>query len=267
MAGSGHQAPRPGPYGLDGRTALVTGAAGGIGSAVVRLLAAYGTRVVAVDRDRDRLGEAVVELGECASAIEADVTDPDDVRRMAAEAEQAAGPVDFLVHTAGVLFPGTVHDISDEDWTRTFAVNTTGVFLVSRAVTARMRLRRSGAMVTVASNAADCARTHLAAYAASKAAAAAFTRCLGLELAPYGIRCNIVAPGSTDTGMLTRLLGDQARHTAVTGLPGVFRPGIPLGRVARPEDIAAAVAFLLSDRAAHITLHSLTVDGGATLGT
>ncbi|MEV1025754.1 SDR family oxidoreductase [Streptomyces sp. NPDC050264] len=176
-------------------------------------------------------------------------------------------PVDFLVHCAAVLLPGSVHDTTDEDWARAFAVDTTGVFLVSRAVPASMRRRRGGAVVTVTSNAAHRARTRLAAYAASKAAATAFTRCLGLGLAPYGIRCNTVAPGSTDTGMPARLWGDQARHTAVSGLPGQFRPGIPPGTVARPADIAAAVAFLLSDRAAHITLHSPTVDGGATLGT
>lgn len=107
----------------------------------------------------------------------------------------------------------------------------------------------------------------MAAYAASKAAAAAFTRCLGLELARHGIRCNVVAPGSTDTPMLTGMYHDTdaARHS-IDGVPADFRVGIPLGKLARPADVADAVAFLLSDRAGHITMHDLVVDGGATLG-
>jgi 2,3-dihydro-2,3-dihydroxybenzoate dehydrogenase len=127
--------------------------------------------------------------------------------------------------------------------------------------------RRSGAVVTVTSNAAGTARADMAAYAASKAAAAMFTKCLGLEVAGFGIRCNVVAPGSTDTPMLTSMWRDPSGRTrTVRGDPGTFRVGIPLGRVASPDDVAEAVAFLLSDRARHITMHDLTVDGGATLG-
>jgi 2,3-dihydro-2,3-dihydroxybenzoate dehydrogenase len=107
----------------------------------------------------------------------------------------------------------------------------------------------------------------MAAYAASKAAATAFTKCLGLEVAHRGIRCNVVAPGSTDTPMLRGMhTGDTAARASVAGRPEQFRVGIPLGKVARPEDIARTVAFLLSEDAGHITMHELTVDGGATLG-
>jgi 2,3-dihydro-2,3-dihydroxybenzoate dehydrogenase len=106
----------------------------------------------------------------------------------------------------------------------------------------------------------------MAAYAASKAAAAHFTRCLGLELAGLGIRCNVVSPGSTDTPMQRALWTDDAGVEAVVaGRPDLFKPGIPLGRIAAAEDVADAVVFLASDRARHITMHDLYVDGGATL--
>lgn len=111
------------------------------------------------------------------------------------------------------------------------------------------------------------ARTQMAASAVSKAAVTTFARCLGLELARYGIPCNVVAPGSTDTEMLSALWdGADWRKTSIDGVPEAFRVGIPLGKVAEPADIANAVLFMLSDRAGHITMHNLTVDGGAALG-
>jgi len=182
--------------------------------------------------------------------------------------EDRLGPLDFLVNCAGVLRTGEVRDLTDQDWDATFAVNATGVFVMSRAVVSRMVPRRRGAIVTVASNAAGTARMQMAAYAASKAAATMFTKCLGLEVARYGIRCNVVAPGSTDTPMLVGMgvNGDAERAAVIDGIAGHYKAGIPLRKLGRPSDVADAVVFLLSDRASHITLHSLTVDGGATLG-
>lgn len=226
--------------------ALVTGSSGGIGSAVAERLAHDGYTVVGLD---------------------ADVTSPGQVEAFVDRVESETGPIRALVNSAGVLRPGRAVDLSDADWADTLAVNASGVFHVSRAVARRMIPRRSGSIVTVASNASRTARQNMAAYAASKAAATAFTKCLGLELAEFGIRCNVVAPGSTDTPMLTGLWdGADALRTSVEGAPGAYRVGIPLGRVASPSDVADAVAFLLSDRAAHITMQDLTVDGGASLG-
>ncbi|MDQ0774364.1 2,3-dihydro-2,3-dihydroxybenzoate dehydrogenase [Streptomyces aurantiacus] len=186
---------------------------------------------------------------------------------MVGEVEERLGPLDHLVNTAGVLRLGEARRLSADDWDATFAVNATGVFAMSQAVVNRMVPRRRGTVVTVASNAAGTARRHMAAYAASKAAATMFTKCLGLEVAEYGIRCNLVAPGSTDTPMLTSMWHDESGpRGTLDGKPEEYRVGIPLRKLARPDDIADAVVFLLSDRAAHITLHSLTVDGGATLG-
>ncbi|CAM5269450.1 2,3-dihydro-2,3-dihydroxybenzoate dehydrogenase OS=Streptomyces microflavus OX=1919 GN=dhbA_1 PE=3 SV=1 [Streptomyces microflavus] len=145
-------------------------------------------------------------------------------------------------------------------------MNTTGVFHVSQSVAPLMVTRKSGCIVTVGSNAAGIPRTGMAAYAASKAAAAMFTRCLGLELPRSGVRCDIVAPGSTDTAMQRALWTDPgAEARVIDGNPSTSRTGIPLGRIAEPADIADAVAFLASDRARHITLQELYVDGGATL--
>jgi len=250
--------------------ALVTGAAGGIGDAIVRALALQGIPVAAVDARADLLELLVKDLtanGHPVRGYPVDVRSTAEVEAAVDRVEEELGPIHYLVNAAGVLRVGPAASFSDDDWDLTLAVNTTGVFHVSRAVSARMIPRRRGAIVTVASNAARTARWNMAAYAASKAAATAFTKNLGLELAQYGIRCNVVAPGSTDTPMLTSLwAGDDALRTSIEGTPDTFRVGIPLGRLARPADIAHAVLFLLSDRAAHITLHDLTVDGGAALG-
>ncbi|MFI1992245.1 2,3-dihydro-2,3-dihydroxybenzoate dehydrogenase [Actinoplanes sp. NPDC020271] len=246
---------RPG-YGLAGRTAIVTGAARGIGRAVAVALAAEGTRVHAVDvRQPESAGDLI-------ESHAADVTDADQVQ---AVIDSIDGPIDLLVNVAGVLHLGDVVDLTDADWAHTFAVNTTGVFHVSRAVARRMKPRNAGAIVTVSSNAAGVPRAGMAAYAASKAASTMFTKCLGLELAPHGIRCNVVAPGSTDTPMQRELWTGDDASAVLAGNPAAFRVGIPLGRIARPEDIADAVLFLASDRARHITMHDLYVDGGATL--
>ncbi|GLW70750.1 2,3-dihydro-2,3-dihydroxybenzoate dehydrogenase [Kitasatospora phosalacinea] len=250
--------------------ALVTGAAGGIGAAVVRALAEQGTPVAALDRDEAGLRQVVAALtaeGLPVTAHPTDVSDRKAVDGTVDRVERELGPIDRLVNAAGVLRLGEVRDYSAEDWAATFAVNVNGVFHVSRAVVDRMIPRGRGALVTVASNAARTPRAEMAAYAASKAAASMFTKSLGLEVAKYGIRCNLVAPGSTDTPMLTSMWHDETGpEGTLRGRPEAFRIGIPLNKLATPGDIAAAVLFLLSDAAGHITLHDLTVDGGAGLG-
>lgn len=251
------------------RLALVTGAAQGIGAAVVRALAHEGLRVAATDLNAGGLRDLVTGLtaaGHDVHGLVLDVRDTTAVHRAVREVEDSLGPIDVLVNVAGILRVGPVLETTDADWAAVFDVNATGVFRLSRAVGRSMVGRRRGAIVTVASNAAGVPRMDLGAYAASKAAAVHFTRCLGLELAGSGIRCNVVSPGSTDTpmqrGMWTR---DTDAAAVVAGRPEAFKVGIPLGRIADAEDVAAAVVFLASDAARHITMQDLYVDGGAAL--
>jgi 2,3-dihydro-2,3-dihydroxybenzoate dehydrogenase len=255
---------------VNGKVALVTGAAGGIGTAVVRTLGEQGAVVASVDRDADQLREKTEKLaadGLSITPFPADITIRREVETVVDTVERDLGPVEYLVNAAGVLHPGTARNVTDEDWAATFGVNTTGVFLMSTTVANRMVPRSRGAIVTITSNAAATPRAEMAAYAASKAAADMFVRCLGLEVARHGIRCNLVAPGSTDTPMLSALWRDSSGPDAtLRGRLETYRVGIPLGRLAQPEDVAAAVGFLLSDGARHITMQHLTVDGGAGLG-
>lgn len=262
--------------GLDHSTAaLVTGAAGGIGAAVALALAEEGRPVAVLDRDAasaDRAADRMAAAGHKAYPVAADVSDPVAVEQAVAAAEDALGPLDALVNAAGLLCPGSLLDMDDADWSRTFAVNTDGVLHPSRSVGRRMRDRGGGSIVTVASNAAGVPRLGMGAYPAAKAAAVMLTRCLGLELAGHGVRCNVVCPGSTDTPMLRTMLGaaddepdEDVRARAVAGSPEAFKVRVPLGRVADPADIAETVAFLVSPRARHITMQALYVDGGATL--
>lgn len=252
--------------GTGGSSGLVIGAASGVGRAVAADLAAQGIRVAAADVDPEGLAHTVrllEEQGQKPSAHTVDVTDPAHVEALFDEAEDVCGPVTAVVNAAGVLATGPAAECADHDWHRMIAVNATGVFAVGRAVARRMGPRGEGALVTVASNAAGIPRSGMAAYSASKAAAVAFTKSLGLELAPSGVRCNIVSPGSTDTPMLRAMSPDA--ETLVQGDPGRFKVGIPLGRLGQVQDVAEAVRFLISASARHITMHELYVDGGATL--
>ena len=195
-----------------------------------------------------------------------DVCDQGEVEQLV-RAVEARRPISLLANVAGVLAMAPVVELDHRAWRYVFSVNCDGVFHVSRAVARGMIKRRSGSIVTVGSNAGRTPRVQMAAYAASKAATSMFMKCLGLELASHGIRCNVVSPGSTDTPMQRALWRDeQAPARVIAGVPSDFRVGIPLGRIAEPGDVVETALFLLSDRSRHVTMHDLVVDGGATLG-
>ncbi|WP_172329468.1 SDR family oxidoreductase [Mangrovicoccus sp. HB161399] len=249
--------------GFEGRAAFVTGAGGGIGQAALRLLREAGARVFAAD-----LPAALEALEEAPDLrlCPLDVTDPASVEAVIAQAEDAFGPLDLGLHAAGVLETRSILDLPAEGWDRVFAVNARGSFLVARGLAARMAGRGRGAIVVIGSNSGGVPRMDMGAYGASKAAAAMLVRSLGLEVAGRGVRVNLVAPGSTLTPMLSGMWqdGDGAARV-IAGNPAQFRAGIPLGKLAAPQDIAAAAMFLLSDEAGHVTMADLYVDGGATL--
>lgn len=252
------------------KAAIVTGAAGGIGQAVARELAKEGASVALIDQDEkglEKLAESLREAGYHASAYPLDICDSSAVEKAVEQIEKDEGPIEYLINVAGVMKMGTVDSLQDDEWDTAFAVNSTGVFYMARAVSRRMIPRRRGSIVTVGSNAAQTPRVSLSAYAASKAAATMFMKCLGLELAQYNIRCNIVSPGSTDTDMLRMLWEDgKGKDGFINGVPETYRLGIPLKKIAAPEEIADAVLFLASNRSSHITMQNICVDGGATLG-
>ncbi len=241
-----------------GKVAVITGAARGIGNAIADALKQAGATVASLDIAFACPGE---------NQFVVDVADSTAVNKTISDVENQFGEIDFLINAAGILRMGSLLECSDEDWQRTFAVNTTGAFNVCRAVGRRMLPRKRGSIVVVSSNAASVPRMGMGAYAASKAAASQMLKCLGLELAQANIRCNIVAPGSTDTDMQRQLWNDASdAEKVIAGSLAQYRLGIPLKRIASPNNIASVVLFLLSSHAAHITLESILVDGGATLG-
>lgn len=245
--------------GFEGRRALVTGAAGGIGLAIATALADAGAEVVATDLDA-ALRDAPAHGGIDWRPL--DVTDLVAVEALIA----AAGPFDLGAHAAAILATAPILDVEIEDWRRVFDVNVHGTFHVTRALARGMAARGRGALVAVGSNAAGIVRAGMGAYPATKAAVAMHMRCLGLEMARHGVRCNLVAPGSTLTPMQTGMWSDgTGAARVVEGDLASFKPGIPLGKLATPGDIAMAAMFLLSEQAGHVTMGDLYVDGGATL--
>lgn len=240
---------------------IVTGAASGIGRATTRRLAAEGATVVAVDRDADGLAataEAVTDAtgGDRVTTLAADVGDPRSAPEAVALTSDRHGRLDALVNNAGILRFGHSHEVALEDWDGMLRVNLTGTFQFCRAAVPVMVAAGKGAIVNVASTAALFGHPWAAAYAASKGGVLALTRTLAVEYAQQGVRVNAVCPGSIDTPITGAFAVPEGADPRL-----VRRIMSPVG-VSGPEPVAAAIAYLASDDAAHVIGADLRVDGG-----
>ncbi|EAA3672715.1 2,3-dihydro-2,3-dihydroxybenzoate dehydrogenase EntA [Salmonella enterica] len=242
------------------KTVWVTGAGKGIGYATALAFVDAGARVIGFDR------EFTQENYPFATEV-MDVADAAQVVQVCQRVLQKTPRLDVLVNAAGILRMGATDALSVDDWQQTFAVNVGGAFNLFSQTMAQFRRQQGGAIVTVASDAAHTPRIGMSAYGASKAALKSLALTVGLELAGCGVRCNVVSPGSTDTDMQRTLwVSEDAEQQRIRGFGEQFKLGIPLGKIARPQEIANTILFLASDLASHITLQDIVVDGGSTLG-
>ena len=239
---------------LIGRTAVVTGGSGGIGSAIARRLADRGASVVVVDAD-SRAETVAAETG--GTAVVCDLTDPIVPQRIVDHALAATGSLGVLVNAAGIQVRTAAVDISEPDWERLIAVNLTAAYRLTRAAAKSLAAAR-GSIVNIVSLSADRAVAGIVPYGATKAALVQLTKGLAVELGPLGIRVNAVAPGYVDTPMTRAVLGKPEFRERVLAR-------IPLGRLADGDDIADVVAFLTSDAARYMTGTVLPVDGGYSI--
>ncbi len=248
------------PLDLTGKIAAVTGAAGGIGAATCRALADQGAVAIVADRDEaaaETVAAALRGDGLSAHALAFDVTDEAAVAKAFAKIEATHGAPDILVNNAGVSIRKALTDLSLEEWELVQRVNVTGAFLCSREAARRMIPPRGGAIVNVASimGLSGGGPYPNPAYKASKGALVNLTRALSVELAPAGVRVNAVAPTWVRTSFIGALTKDPEAFGRIQAL-------MPLGRIAEPEEVAAAILFLASPMASMTTGHVLTVDGG-----
>ena len=251
---------------------IVTGAARGIGAVVVKKLIQQSYQVIGIDLQPDiQKWELIQDLNPSEQqnlyAISHDITQTSSLIQAIQQSPWENQPIHGLVNAAGILEMGSLLETTEAQWQHNLAVNFMGPALLSQWVAQQMMPYKSGAIVSISSNAALIPRMNMGVYATTKATVSHYFKNLALELAPHGIRCNLVLPGSTLTQMQKQLwTDDQPPAGIVEGNLEQYRSGIPLKKIAEPEDIANAILFLLSDHAKQITMHELVVDGGATLG-
>lgn len=241
---------------MSGYVAIVTGAASGIGLEVAKRLADRGTTVVLADQNAEGAARAAADINNSNAAVaySVDVTDVGSVSTLVTRTLKAFGQIDILVHSAGIGAERKFLDTSLEEWERIIRVDLTGTFLTSQAVARVMVPRNYGRIVHLASTAGLRGGTGRAAYGAAKGGVIALTKVMAVELAPYGITVNALAPGAIETELVAQMHSSETRRA--------YRRRIPLNRYGTPAETAAAALFLTSPEASYVTGHVLAVDGG-----
>jgi NAD(P)-dependent dehydrogenase (short-subunit alcohol dehydrogenase family) len=246
---------------LEGKVALITGGARGLGRTMAIALGEAGADLALVGRSRESCEEAGTEIaratGRKVRAFAADVTSTADVTRVTAEITKACGSIDILVNNAGTNIRGTVEQLSEADWDNVIDTNLKGPFLCAKAIGPQMVARRWGRVINMGSILAAIALPGRAPYASSKSGIVGLTRVLALEWAGTGVTCNAICPGPFATDMNKQLLNDPQAYQQ-------FVNRIPMGRWGELDEIAGAVVFLASDASTYVTGSSLFVDGGWT---
>jgi NAD(P)-dependent dehydrogenase (short-subunit alcohol dehydrogenase family) len=246
---------------LDGKVAVVTGAGGGIGSAMVERFAAEGAAVVAADVDEDRLRETADRAGGATSYLVTDVSRSEDVQRLVATAVERHGKLTTICNNAAISIPGSVEEVSEEDFDRTIAVNLRGVFLGCKYAVPELLKAGGGSIVNTGSVNSLVAEPFLTSYVASKGGVLMLTKAVALDYADRGIRCNCLCPGWVDTPI------NHPHAARMGGLDGVLESlpeWQPIGRQGYPQEIASAAVYLASDESAFMTGSAFVIDGGMT---
>ncbi len=248
---------------FEDKVVIVTGGGAGIGLAAAEAFAAEGAKVVIADYDAAAARKAekkiTVKKGQ-ALAVEVNVSDPTQVKKMVSETLRVFGGIDILFNNAGILFGGSILDTSFEDWNRLFSINLGGVFLCSKYTLPHMVSRGGGSIINVSSSTgAHDAKQDLAAYVASKGGVAMLTKAMALDHVKDNVRVNAICPGPTETPMLRGFFDSEEQMHA-------FGKQFPMGRLGLPVEIAQVVLFLASSKASYITGAVIAVDGGQTAG-
>jgi NAD(P)-dependent dehydrogenase (short-subunit alcohol dehydrogenase family) len=245
---------------FDGKVALVTGGASGLGRAIVARLSQEGATVVSLDRDAERGAAVAAELG--AEFLAGDVTREADIERAVEYAMSLAGHLDILCNNAGMQLIAPLHETTNEQWELVNAVNVRSTFWGCKHALRPMRAAGAGAIVNTASISSFMGDPLLPAYTATKHAIVGLTRSVGVHYAADGIRCNCVCPGDMDTPMIQDYFAAQGDPRAARR---EVEAAYPVGRIADPNEVAAAVAFLASDEASFINATQIVVDAGVTV--
>ena len=243
-------------FDLTGKSALVTGASGGIGEAVARTLHAQGATVVLHGTRTEKLEALQQQLGENAFPLSVDLSNRDHVTGLIEEANSLAGPISILINNAGITRDGLLVRMKDDDWDVVLEVNMTASMILSRAVMRGMMKAKTGRIISISSVVGVTGNPGQTNYAASKAGLIGFSKSLAAEVANRGVTVNVVAPGFIETSMTDEL--DESQKAKLLSR-------VPTGRLGQADEIAAAVVFLASDEASYITGATLHVNGGMAM--